>query len=59
MDRFITFLAKLLYENRLRQEVAEDIEQHEREAGSFTAARYTRGNVAIQQGRINDKALYN
>ncbi|TCQ02109.1 hypothetical protein C8J34_12231 [Rhizobium sp. PP-F2F-G36] len=57
LDRLFDIIAKLFYAKSLQVSVQETIDDRKLEAGNYAAARYTRGNVAIQQQRINNRKL--
>ena len=57
--KFIFTITELLFGKHLHKMATEIRDRRESEAGESTAARFARGNVAIQHGRINDKPLYN
>lgn len=58
IDKLLELLTRALYEKNLRKEVEETIARDKETAGDYVAARYTRGNVAIQQGRFNTDVLH-
>lgn len=55
LDSVLTRIVKFFHSKSLKKRAVEISKQHEDDAAGHVAARYTRGNVAIQQGRIDDK----
>lgn len=53
-EKLIDIFVRRLYGDRLWKEAEKRSEQNDAEAGRYAAARYTRGNIAIQQGRYSD-----
>ena len=54
-DTALTRLTAFFYGARLRKKAQEASDRMEADAANYVAARYTRGNVAIQQRRIHNK----
>ena len=54
LNRIIEILVKKIYGKSLREEAQKRSDKNDTDAGRYAAARYTRGNIAIQQGRFTN-----
>ena len=55
IDRLLDDLTTIIYSKRLRREALEVSNKFKHDAGHYVGIRYARGNIAIQQGSINNR----